>query len=197
MNVWVPALLLVAGCDSQRRFYTDEVDCTGLPPLSPERAGDPSLSETLLSDLANGTARVGLRWDDGSGDQLFLTTETTAFIVREEQPATWSIGVDLACSPDSRTQIHFASSDPTVDSLAAGDFTISAFGFDVPELEQGDDPEDKDFEGTITVTAFAGGQASGFMTGRGRAGLISFVTQESLGIEVEILALAFSDITLE
>ena len=66
---WVAMLLLLAaGCNSQRRFYNDQVDCADLPRLSSGLADDTSLSETLLSRLTTGTARVALRWDDGENE---------------------------------------------------------------------------------------------------------------------------------
>jgi hypothetical protein len=173
---------------------TDVVDCAGLPRMPAEVAASASPSELLLDDLGVGTARVGLQWKDGDGNGAFLTKETTAVVVRGRDDASWAIGVDLSCTPDARTTVHFPASGSEV---VPGEFAITAFGFDVPRLEQGEDDADNEVEGTVTVTSSSGGRVSGLMSGYARTPLVSFITQEYLGIEVEVMALAFHELPVE
>lgn len=192
------ALVLGVGCErSQRHLFTDTVDCTDLPLLPSEFVDAPSVSETLLEDMGGGTARLVLRWEDTDSEDWFLTAETTGFVTWWETEQRWAVQVDLPCIPDAATAVHFASGDVTGDALEAGDYKITAFGFDVPWLEQGDDFVNNEVDGTLTVTGSSSGSASGFMSGRGQADLMSFVTQQSLGIQVEVTALAFRELSLE
>ncbi len=105
---------------------------------------------------------------------------------------SWAIGVDLPlCTPDAAAFVHFVPTDSTDETLASGEFAISGLGFGVPELEQGADLPATELDGAITVTSASTDHATGFMSGYARTALKSHVTQKSLGIEVEITALAF------
>lgn len=188
------ALSAAGGCgDGDRHLFTDTVDCTNLPPLPSDPADPSSGSEALLSELGAGAARVVLRWEDTDGEYWLLPDAAIGRLLMAPTSA-WAIKVPLPCIPDSAIHVHFASA---AVPLTLGSFALESFGFDAPELEQLGNEPDTEFDGTMTITSESNGRVSGFMTGHARTRLKSLITEKTLGIEVEVTALAFREIALE
>ena len=190
-------LLASAACGAHKYdyLYDTKVDCTVLPSLTSAQADDPTLSETLLAELAPGTARVSLSWDDENGNSALLTRETTAEVLLGIDGDAWSVQADLACDPAAATALHF---ERTADAVVPGEFPLTNFGFDVPSLEQGESGSVvNEVDGTMTVTEASERTASGFLTGSARTTLRSYITEKYLDIEVVVTGLAFRELNIE
>lgn len=166
------------------------VDCTKLQESPTQLAS----AEDAVDDLPWGTARLRLRWlADGEEHDLFVE-EATAEVYHPPPPiseGTWSVQVELDCSPESAAVVLFQA-DPAEPSLLPGEYPLNGVGFDVPELEQGGRVLESTFEGTATVTDVTDLRASGFVTGSGRTVLLSYITQGDIGVEAEVSELAFN-----
>ncbi len=154
-------------------------------------------------DLSSGQSQVLLHWSDEAGERWLLTEPTMdAVIVYEPGGFTgewwpvWGVWARLPCDPESSVFVWFALEDGTYDPLSPGDYPLSRVSFDVREREQGDGTA-TDPEGFVTITEADDGRASGYLAGRGGGSLISYFTQEEIGVAYVVHGLAFQDIPAE
>jgi hypothetical protein len=183
----------------------EPVSCDALPaaPSSMVEAAEASEIPMTDNDLSSGQSQVLLHWSDEAGERWLLTEPIAdadiAYLPEGREGEwwpVWGVGAHLPCDPESGVMMWFALEDGTYDPLSPGDYPLSVISFDVPEREQGDGTTSYG-EGFVTITEAGDGQASGYLAGRGGGSLISYFTQEDIGVEYEVYGLGFQDIPAE
>ena len=188
-------LASVAGC-GRTRFNEDAVvDCSSLTPIPIERVYDLD-SLTLLEGLSPGEAQVVLLWTTEHGTQAYLSTPAPGEALTNLFEG-WAVQAKLSCIPASTTSIHLEGHPDGPSPLVAGRYPFSAWGFDVPFLEQGNEQDSVVRNGEVVVSAVEEGlTVTGYLDGHAEGDLKSNFGQRPLGISVELLAMAFNEVRL-
>lgn len=186
-------IVLLGGCG---RGFNEEavVDCASLVPVPMERVGDLG-SEVLLDELGQGEAQVMLLWTTGQRTRAFLSTPAPGHALTNLFGG-WAVQAKLDCIPAATTSVHLEAPADAPRPLVVGGYPISRFGFDVPDLEQGDEPGSVVSEGQIVIQAVSENTVTGYFDGAASADLKSNFGQRPLGISVEVVAMAFNEVRL-
>ena len=194
----MPLLLTLAACSNLPAGALDPVDCTGLEPAAADLVeaieGGAELDDELVPP---GTAKVVLTLTDGDGQAWYAppAREDSDIAFAAVSEPYWVTRVKLACAPEAAAFVNFWREDRG-GVLEPGDHPVKAVSFDVPDREQSGEEDSFSFEGVVTITAVEDGRASGYLQGRGGGILGSNFTDEPLGLEYTVEALAFNQIPL-
>lgn len=190
---------VMAGCSGLPPGAMDPVDCSELPPASPELIRELEAGEIPFMDesLVQGTAQIVITVNNADGLQWYAPPGRSepGIRLRTATGGTehfWSVWVNLDCGPPAAVFINFWREDRSA-FLEPGDYPLKAVSFDVPDKEQTGDQGAFFVDGFVTITAVGEGSASGYMQGRGGGTLKSNYTQEPLALDYSVEALAFRD----
>lgn len=177
------------------------VDCSGLPPASAELIGELETGSTALTDedVLPGTVQLVITMKDFWGLRWYSPVAHSdshmsgGNLGGPEAVPYWGLQTGLACAPEAAASVQFLRGD---GDLVPGEYPMAGVSFDVPEREQGADDDTVHVDGIVTITAAGDGLVSGYMQGRGGATVKSYLTQESVGLDFTVEALAFKDFPL-
>lgn len=196
--------LALTACSPGESRWRDKVDCSGLPRL-PERmttAVEAGKAPFTDADLEPGEARIALRWSDASGDLVLRSRPRHVADVLYKPydsnfpdwgPA-WVVGIPLHCDPSAAAFVEFVPADGSQEPLTPGAYRVRGVGFDVPDLEQGEGGAPQEVSGEMVITEAGAGESSGYLRGWGHTGLRSYIFDQPVDVEIEIVAFAFREI---
>lgn len=194
------AAALCVGCISNRPLFARRVvDCSAFPEPTAEMMAAIERSEPAIldSDLAPGESRIIFKMSDADGEHWFLSPQDTE---GSAYPApTWDIEVvysfqaQLPCRPNGSAGVAFLPRVFSYDTPAPGSYEVLNVGMDVPSREQGSNGME-DPHGVVVITYSDANRVSGYLDGGGRGPILSFLNQEELGTDFELVAAAFREI---
>jgi len=187
-------LMLLGGCG--RGFNEDAlVDCRTLVPVPADRMAEDFGPEFLMDGLGRGEARVALLWKTRRRTVAYLSSPAPGYALTNLFGG-WAVQSELFCFPHASVALHLEAPTDGPRPLTEGAYPVSSVGFDVPDYEQGSNPDTRVVDGEITVDSVGDQAVTGSFDGRASVDLESYFGARPLGISIEVLAMAFHELPL-